>query len=180
MDTKTLCLGVLSRADASGYEIKKVFEDGPLSHFHAASFGSIYPALNALDAAGLVACTEMAQEKRPDKKVYSITPRGRDTLARALMAPPAPDRVRSDFLFIVFLAHLLPAPRVGELIDARIAWYRDCLKQMESCDLTDRPPGATFVHGLGVTLYRAAADYLTAHRADLLDALADEDRMVAE
>ena len=56
MDVKILCLGVLSRGEASGYEIKKAFEEGPFSHFHQASFGSIYPALNALSAEGLVAC----------------------------------------------------------------------------------------------------------------------------
>ncbi len=41
MDAKTLCLGALSRGDASGYEIKKAFEEGPLSHIHEASFGAI-------------------------------------------------------------------------------------------------------------------------------------------
>jgi len=48
MDVKTLCLGVLSRGTASGYEIKKQCEEGPFAHFYAAGFGSIYPALNAL------------------------------------------------------------------------------------------------------------------------------------
>ena len=48
MDVKTLCLGVLSRGAASGYEIKKQCEEGPFAHFYAAGFGSIYPALNSL------------------------------------------------------------------------------------------------------------------------------------
>jgi len=48
MDVKTLCLGVLSLGDASGYEIRKMFEEGPFAHFHHASFGSIYPALSPL------------------------------------------------------------------------------------------------------------------------------------
>ena len=52
MDAKTLCLGALSRGDASGYEIKKAFEEGPLSHIHEASFGAIYPALTRLDEQG--------------------------------------------------------------------------------------------------------------------------------
>ena len=115
MDTKTLCLGVLSRGDASGYEIKKAFEEGPLSHIHEASFGAIYPALTRLDAQGLVACREMAQEKRPDKKVYSITEAGREALLGALMAPPAHDKVRSDFLFILFFAQMLDAPAIAIL-----------------------------------------------------------------
>lgn len=56
----------------------------------------------------MVACTEMAQANRPDKKVYSITSTGREALARALMAPPAPDKMRSDFLFILLFADLPP------------------------------------------------------------------------
>ena len=48
MDVKTLCLGVLSRGEATGYEIKKQCEEGPLAFFYAAGFDSIYPALNAL------------------------------------------------------------------------------------------------------------------------------------
>src|SRR3546814_11137191 len=68
MDAKTLCLGVLSRGAASGYEIKKAFEEGPFSHFHQASFGSIYPALNALSADGPVAVRAQAQQKRPQRK----------------------------------------------------------------------------------------------------------------
>ena len=76
MDVKTLCLGALSRGDASGYEIKKAFEEGPLSHIHEASFGAIYPALTELERQGLVTGREMAQEKRPDKKVYALTEAG--------------------------------------------------------------------------------------------------------
>ncbi|MCZ6511637.1 MAG: PadR family transcriptional regulator, partial [Alphaproteobacteria bacterium] len=48
MDTKTLCLGVLTHGDASGYEIKKALEDGPFGHIQEIGFGSIYPALAKL------------------------------------------------------------------------------------------------------------------------------------
>ena len=47
MDVKTLCIGILSLGDASGYEIKKQLEER-FSFFYDASFGSIYPALNKL------------------------------------------------------------------------------------------------------------------------------------
>ncbi len=178
MDVKILCLGVLSRGDASGYEIKKAFEEGPFAHIHVATFGSIYPALNALDAEGKVRCREEAQDKRPDKKVYSITALGRDSLCEALMAAPAPDKVRSDFLFILFFATLLPVDRLAQLIDRRIAWYRDCLARMESCDIGD--PGARFVRGLGEAVYRTAADYLTENRDRLLEEVSKGTLMVAE
>ena len=71
MDVRTICLGILTRGDATGYEIKNLFEDDGYQHFVEASFGSIYPALNRLTEEGLVSVRAEAQEKRPDRKVYS-------------------------------------------------------------------------------------------------------------
>src|SRR5262249_55228527 len=78
MDARVLCLGALHFGDASGYEIKKLFEEGDFSFFYETSFGSIYPALSRLVEDGLALVSEQAQDKRPDKKVYSITEKGRD------------------------------------------------------------------------------------------------------
>src|SRR3546814_16025171 len=136
MDAKTLCLGVLSRGAASGYEIKKAFEEGPFSHFHQASFGSIYPALNALSADGLVAVRAQAQQKRPAKKIYSLTPKGRNALLAALMATPGPDALRSDRLFILSFAQPLPTTRERQLITAPLAWSRGMLPRTEGSDYT--------------------------------------------
>jgi len=96
MDTKIFCLGILSFGDATGYEIKKQLE-GPFRHFYDASFGSIYPALGKLTDAALVERTELAQDKRPDKKVYSITPAGKMALMDELAKPISGDKVKSDF-----------------------------------------------------------------------------------
>ena len=73
MNVRTLCLGILSLQEASGYEIKKDVEDGLFSHFIDASFGSIYPALTQLAAEGYVTVREEEQTGKPDKKVYAIT-----------------------------------------------------------------------------------------------------------
>lgn len=174
MDTKTLCLGALSFGAASGYEIKKMFEDGLLGHLHEASFGSIYPALTRLEQEGLATATAMAQEKRPDKKVYSLTAKGRAALVEALEVPHSPDKMRSDFLFVLVLGHLLPPEQLLRLIDQRIAWYRNCIAEMTACDLSDRPPSGRLVNGLGLAVYRAAAEYLEANRH-----LIDDDRAAA-
>jgi len=166
VDIKTVCLGVLNFGDASGYEIKKAMEEGPFAHIHAASYGSIYPALNTLSAQGYAECRQMLQEKRPDKKIYSITDAGRRALQEALLATPATDSYRSDFLFILFFAELLPPGRLAELIDQRIAWYRENLERMEQCDLNS--PGHSFVHGMGKAVYEAAANYLETNRDEVL------------
>ena len=100
MDIRTLCLGILTFRDATGYDVKKRLE-GPLRHYYDASFGSIYPALAGLKRDGLVERVEESQEKRPHKKVYSITQAGRLALVEALLEDPRPDRYRSDFMVTV-------------------------------------------------------------------------------
>jgi len=173
MDTRALCLGVLTRGPASGYEIKKSFEAGPLAHIHAASFGAIYPALTRLAEEGLVEGRELVQDKRPDKKLYAITPAGRRAFEAALSRTPAPDKVRSDFLFMMFFAQLLPPSRVEQLIDARIAGYDELLARLErNIEAPEQAPGERFVRGFGLAVYRAARDYLVTHRQDLLDGAA--------
>ncbi len=101
MDVRTLCLGALTLGDATGYEIRKMFEDGVFSHFLEASYGSIYPALTRLTEEGLVTCHSEQQEKRPDKKIYSVTAKGRTAFTEALLEPLAEDKFRSEFLFVM-------------------------------------------------------------------------------
>ena len=107
MDVKSLCLGALSLKDASGYEIKKMFEEGPFSHFYDAGYGSIYPALNKLLADGFVTCTEIEQEGRLTKKVYSLTETGLSSLKEDLNKLPVLDKTRSESITMLFFGHLL-------------------------------------------------------------------------
>lgn len=166
MDAKTLCLGALMRGDASGYEIRKMYEDGPFSAFHAVSFGSIYPALNQMLADGLVTVCEMVQDGRPDKKVYAITDAGRDAFLRGLQADPGPDRYRSDTLFILAFGHLLPSGRRSALLDAHIDAYSRKLADLTACVSDDpgAPPGPQFVRGMGLAIYETVIRYITENR----------------
>ena len=97
MDVRTICLGLLTRGDATGYEMKKQVEEEGFGHFAEASFGSIYPALSRLTDEGLVSVRDEPQEKRPDRKVYSITDTGRARFVEALNRPVKEDRNRSAF-----------------------------------------------------------------------------------
>lgn len=169
MDVRTVCLGVLTLGDATGYEIRKAFEDGPFQYFTDAGFGSIYPALNRLHREGFVTCEQKAQDGRPDKKVYSITEDGRAAFADALQGQPGPDKIRSDLLFALFFEHLLPRKLVAEAIDERIAWYRGRIAHMESCDAGGLGAGPAFVNGFGRAIYGAALAYLERHRDELVD-----------
>ncbi|MBN9526375.1 MAG: PadR family transcriptional regulator [Alphaproteobacteria bacterium] len=163
MDSRTLCLGLLAQGAASGYELKKLLE-GPLRHFVDASFGSIYPALARLAAEGLVACTEQAQDRRPDKKVYQLTPQGRLALLDALINLPGRDRFRSDFAALMLFADLLPVRHLSELIDEKLAEQEAALAELAAL----REGGASlpqeFVAGLAAAMIGAARDYLDENR----------------
>src|SRR5580704_16884249 len=117
MDVRTICLGILTRGDATGYEIKNLFQDDGYQYFVEASFGSIYPALNRLTEDGLVSVRAEAQEKRPDRKVYSIMPAGRSAFIASLLKPLPEDRHRSPFVFAMLFADLLPQSRVSGMVD---------------------------------------------------------------
>lgn len=167
MDVRTICLGILSRGEATGYEIKKLFDDDGYQHFVEASFGSIYPALNRLTEEGLVSVRAEAQEKRPDRKVYSITPAGRTAFLASLMKPMPEDRHRSPFVFAMLFSHLLPQDRVTSLIDAYIDQSEAKLSQLTEKKPEPQSAGERFVVGLGRTIYEASLKFMRAHRAEI-------------
>ncbi|MBM3568765.1 MAG: PadR family transcriptional regulator [Alphaproteobacteria bacterium] len=170
MDVRTLCLGVLSLGERSGYEIRKTVE-GALGHFFDAGFGSIYPALNRMAKDGDVTVTAIGQEKRPDKKVYRITQKGRLALAEALIQVPAKDRLRSEFLVVMLFSEILSAGQLGARLDENIRLHRQIAKGLEACKNDCVPwgaqrltPGMRFVTGYGVAMHKAAADYIEENR----------------
>jgi len=166
MDVRTICLGILTRGDATGYEIKKLFEEDGYQHFVEASFGSIYPAMSRLTEQGHVSVREESQEKRPDRKVYSITPAGRSAFVASLLKPLPEDRHRSPFVFAMLFADLLPSPRVSGMLDDYTAQIQAKYSQINN-GKTANSPGERFVTGMGSAIYAAMLDFLHAHRAEI-------------
>jgi len=178
MDVRSMCLGLLAFGDASGYEIKKEFEQGPSRHFMDASFGSIYPALTKMTEEGLLECRMEPQEKRPDKKVYSITDKGRASLDSVLIGPIGADKVKSEFSFAMMFADRLPRSRVKDLIDKQIHFVRDCVRELEETEVGNDNAGASFVRRYGIAINKAQADFLERNR-HFIEAAAREDEPVA-
>lgn len=173
MQVTTLCLGALVFGEATGYEINKMFEDGPFSHFLDASYGSIYPALTRLTDEGLVTCKAEQQERRPDKKIYSITEKGRKSLRTALQQPLAEDKFRSEFLFTLLFADLMPRSRVQTLVDQRLAAMKDKLGLLAEPDESDTP-GMDFARQYGHAIYSASIEFLERNR-HLIEEIATEE-----
>jgi len=164
MDVRTLCLGVLHLGDATGYEIRKMFEQGLFSHCLEASYGSIYPALNRLAEEGLVVCRDERQNGRPDKKVYSLNQKGHAAFQEALLRDLAEDKYRSEFLFVSAFADLLPAYHITELIDKQITSMKRMAAEASESTAESHTAGVRFVKGFGQVMYETAIKYLEENR----------------
>lgn len=160
MDIKTLCLGILSLGDATGYEIKKMVAEGSFSFFSEASYGSIYPALGKLMAEGFVSCRDMPQDKRPDKKIYSLTEKGRNELTKSLRKDPHPDKNRSEFLAAILFAESVAPERVQEMIDDRIVEHKQKIIALEGILAGEMTPASRFVVKYGIATQKAALSFL--------------------
>ena len=146
MNVRTVCLAILNFREATGYEIKKLSTESHYAHFVDASFGSIYPALNKLEAEGLVTQREERAPGKPPRKVYSITGAGRAALLEQLAQPPREDTFRSEFLMVALCAHQLDRATVRRAIEANLAQMRAKLDMVESiADAERHLPTATWV-----------------------------------
>ncbi|MFH9348895.1 PadR family transcriptional regulator [Kitasatospora sp. NPDC017646] len=79
----------------SGYELARRF-DRSIGRFWTATHQQIYRVLRRMEADGWVAAEEIAQDGRPDKKVYSAAGPGRAALADWLREPVEPETVRHE------------------------------------------------------------------------------------
>ena len=167
MDIKMLCLGALSLGDATGYDIKKLFDEA-FSHFFAAGYGSIYPALEKLTEEGKVAYDRHQQEKRPDKKVFSITAAGREVFIAELTQTPPREKLRSEFLVLMFFAHLLSPPRLAEVLQERLDESQRELAMLEDLTKREMPAGMKFTIHYALAATHAAIACIKEHQQDLL------------
>ncbi len=164
MDVKTLCLGALTLGDASGYEIRKLFEEGPFAHFYDASYGSIYPSLGRLLSEGLVSVTEMVQDGRPDKKVYHLTDEGLTVFRAALVEPPVRDKVRSENVARLFFADYMDEDTLRAVFEGYLSEFRTMSEKIRSLDDGYISEGRRFTRGLGLVFYEGVADYMEENR----------------
>jgi len=178
MDVKTVCLGMLTDGPASGYDLKKCFESS-FGHFFPAGYGSIYPALATLARNGMVEFEEVPQEGKPDRKVYTITVKGRKELMDGLSNANPTHKVRSEFLAMMCFAHLMTEAQVNQVIDNKLLELDAFLKlfdEFPTGECTSLPNGARFVAGFGQFVAASLKVYIEDNRQMLTSSEAEEAR----
>jgi DNA-binding PadR family transcriptional regulator len=78
-------LSLVGERPRHGYEIEKVIEERGMREWTEIGFSSIYYLLKKLERQGLVESTLTEAARGPARKVYHVTPAGRDVLRAGLL-----------------------------------------------------------------------------------------------
>ena len=169
MNINSLILAILNFNEATGYEIKKLSTDGQFSHFVDVSYGSIYPALARLEKEEMVTCRFESQQGKPDRKVYSITDKGRQEFIASLSQPPAQDKFKSEFLLVAMNAELTTVETLERAIDARIAYLNEKLNMLNGLLEECENEGTRWVANYGAHCMNCDLTYLNQNKASLIE-----------
>ncbi|MGW0763421.1 PadR family transcriptional regulator [Streptomyces sp. NPDC002814] len=98
MALRNAVMAALLEGEASGYDLAKGFE-ASVANFWMATPQQLYRELERMENEGLVAARVVHQERRPNKRLFSLTEAGRDVL-RAYVAegPSKPTAIRDELM----------------------------------------------------------------------------------
>ena len=119
MSLRFTILGFLSIRPMSGYDLKRTF-DRSVRHFWSADQAAIYRMLAELEHDALVAHERVAQDTRPDRKVFRATATGLTQLDEWLQKPTAAAPRREPLLVKLFFAGRLEPMAIHALIRAEL------------------------------------------------------------
>ena len=112
-------LMLLSECPRSGYDIGKEFDEC-VGHYWQATSQQIYRELSKMEKQEWIEAETIAQEGRPNKKLFSITDAGQKQLLDWIARPSDPMSVREDLMVKVRAGHLVePQVLIGELTRRR-------------------------------------------------------------
>jgi DNA-binding PadR family transcriptional regulator len=124
-------LGLLARGPLSGYDIASQLKRG-VGPFWSARHSQIYPELARLEAEGLVSYVRVEQQDRPDKKVYSLAPAGRQALQAWLMSPFPGQPIRDELTLRAYAIWLADPPRAAAVFREQERLHRAQLTEYEA------------------------------------------------
>jgi DNA-binding PadR family transcriptional regulator len=161
-----ILVGLAERA-STGYDLARRF-DRSIGRFWTATHQQVYKVLARMEANGWIAATHVAQEGRPDKKVYDLTPAGRAELAEWIGRPAEPEAARSDLAVKIRGASYGDAAAVADEVRRHRALHADRLESYLANEKREFPdPSALTGHRLhqwlvlrgGISLERGMIDW---------------------
>jgi DNA-binding PadR family transcriptional regulator len=147
-------LALLAGGPAHGYELKTQLEQRFGSVLPPLNAGQIYTTLSRLQRDGLVDDDAVAQNGRPNKRVYRLTAEGQSELDRWVAdATPSP-RLKDDFFMKLVLARASGIADPLQLIDRQRGAYLQALRELDdvAASLDGDDTAALLVEGAALHL----------------------------
>ena len=133
MSLKYAILSLLAHDPLSGYELMKLF-DGSVGYFWHATHPQIYKELGRLEREGQVSYRSVQQRGRPTKKIYSLSPSGREALLAWLRVPVVAQRVKDEMMLKTFSYGLLGRDEATDLVRQHRATHSARLQQYQELE----------------------------------------------
>jgi DNA-binding PadR family transcriptional regulator len=148
-------LGLLTVEPMSGYDLGQMIR-GTVGHFWNESYGQIYPNLKKLESKGFVTSRAEGQTGKPDRRIYSITKKGRERLIEWLAVSPQPEIPRNELLLKLFFGEQV-GPQV--LIEYVEHMAKQCRAILELLELKEREEIDRNQHYPAAPYWRMAARF---------------------
>jgi DNA-binding PadR family transcriptional regulator len=123
-------LALLAKEPAHGYELKLALEQTFGQAYPSPNIGQIYVTLKRLEQDGLVCSQDVAQTTRPNKRVYELTPAGRETLRAWVDEPSEGPRIRDEFFIKLILAPMAGLADRMALMNAQRRHYLGLMRKL--------------------------------------------------
>ena len=103
MSLRNAVMAALLDGEASGYDLAKAF-DASVANFWTCTPQQLYRELDRMESDGLVVARTVEQERRPNKRLFSLTGKGLEALAEFTAGPHKPTAIRDELLVAVMAA----------------------------------------------------------------------------
>ena len=124
-------LALLANGPAHGYELKSAMEQRFGAVLPPLNAGQIYTTLGRLERDGLVEDDAVAQNGRPNKRVYRLTQKGQLELSGWVEDSTPQTRLKDDFFIKLVLARAAGIADPLELIDRQRGAYMQALRELD-------------------------------------------------
>lgn len=121
MSLRDAVLAALLEGESSGYDLAKQF-DASVANFWMATPQQLYRELDRLAEQGLIRARMVHQERRPNKRMFSLTESGRDAIDAYTARAPKPSAIRDELMVKVQAADAGDTGAVRSFIAERLQW----------------------------------------------------------
>lgn len=130
MSLRDAVLTALLEREYSGYDLAKEF-DASVANFWMATPQQLYRELDRLAEQGLIQARVVHQERRPNKRMFSLTDIGREAITQLTAKAPKPSMMRDDLMIKVAAADAGDTRAVRDSIAERLQWAQAKLERYE-------------------------------------------------